>query len=221
MTIISITFNIIDPYLHKELKTVSIGKEYLVLGLFGEQVLINDDLGSPLGIDVKIINKTCRINKYDTVHSYVDMVVKHSSVKKDSGLFNFTVGNRYAMLYFNHNKGLIVNNLCHVIEFSDSVIKNNFAISTATKRNPRVLNKHHGDASNEAIYIGRPSKWGNPFVVGKHGERGECVDLYRNWIKDQPELISQIKNELKGKDLVCFCAPKKCHGDVIIEIANS
>lgn len=35
-----------------------------------------------------------------------------------------------------------------------------------------------------------------------------------------PELVELAKKELKGKDLVCWCAPKLCHGDVLLEIAN-
>ena len=34
-------------------------------------------------------------------------------------------------------------------------------------------------------------------------------------------LVLKIKHELKGKDLVCWCAPQPCHADVLLEIANS
>ncbi len=71
------------------------------------------------------------------------------------------------------------------------------------------------------VYIGRPSKWGNPFVVGKHGARGECIAHYREWIKTQPQLQADAKRELRGKVLVCFCKPLACHGDVLAEIADS
>ena len=84
----------------------------------------------------------------------------------------------------------------------------------------KVYNKYHIPKDVDAVYIGRPSRWGNPFVVGKHGQRGECVELYREWLYTQPELMEQMKQELRGKDLVCFCAPKSCHGDVILEVAN-
>ena len=72
-----------------------------------------------------------------------------------------------------------------------------------------------------AIYIGRPSKWGNPFSIGKDGNRDEVIKKYENWIQLQPILLQEIKNELRGKDLICFCHPLKCHGDVIIKLANS
>ena len=70
------------------------------------------------------------------------------------------------------------------------------------------------------VYIGRPSIWGNPFVVGKDGDRNQCVELYREWIKIQPKLIERAKKELKDKVLGCWCHPNKCHGDVLLEIAN-
>ena len=85
---------------------------------------------------------------------------------------------------------------------------------------PKVFNKYHKDAPKEAVYIGRPSPWGNPFEIGKDGNREEVIAKYEERLKTQPELIEKIKKELKGKDLVCFCNPKPCHGDVLIQIAN-
>lgn len=71
------------------------------------------------------------------------------------------------------------------------------------------------------VYIGRPSKWGNPFRVGTDGERDEVVKKYRDWLMTQPELINQAKAELAGKTLGCWCSPLACHGDVLVEVANS
>lgn len=61
---------------------------------------------------------------------------------------------------------------------------------------------------------------GNPFVLGKDGNREEVMAKYVAWIYTQPTLINAMKKELKGKNLVCFCSPKLCHGDVILKIAN-
>jgi len=69
------------------------------------------------------------------------------------------------------------------------------------------------------VYIGRPSKWGNPFVIGPDGDRDEVISKYRYWIEDRPELLAAL-SELKGKRLVCYCAPKPCHGDVLAELAD-
>lgn len=74
-----------------------------------------------------------------------------------------------------------------------------------------------GDQPN--VYIGRPSKWGNPFEVGRDGTRKECIDKYREYINGRKDLL-QALSELKGKALMCFCKPKPCHGDVLVELVE-
>ena len=70
------------------------------------------------------------------------------------------------------------------------------------------------------VYIGRPSMYGNPFVIGEHGTRKEVIEKYHDYVKSKPALYELIKQELKGKVLGCFCAPQMCHGDVLSDIAN-
>jgi hypothetical protein len=72
----------------------------------------------------------------------------------------------------------------------------------------------HCKKAHYDIYIGRPSKWGNPFEIGVDGDRWDVIKKYEEWIKQQPELMSALP-ELKGKILGCWCAPKACHGDVL------
>jgi hypothetical protein len=67
------------------------------------------------------------------------------------------------------------------------------------------------------IYIGRPSKWGNPFKIGRDGNRKEVIEKYRNYILMDNELMESL-NELKDKVLGCWCSPELCHGDVLIEL---
>ena len=76
------------------------------------------------------------------------------------------------------------------------------------------------------VYIGRPSKWGNPFshkegtsAKFKVSTREEAVEKYKEWILAQPNLLNSL-DELKGKTLGCWCKPKACHGDVLIELVN-
>ena len=84
----------------------------------------------------------------------------------------------------------------------------------------RVLNaKQVGKtASATRVYVGRPSKWGNPFVLGRDGSRDEVIRKFRVWIVTQPALMSAL-HELRGKDLIS-CAPESCHADVLAELAN-
>lgn len=86
---------------------------------------------------------------------------------------------------------------------------------------PRVWNKRDKSVPGDAIYIGRPSKWGNPFAVGADGNREEVISKFRKWLLDHPELVRSAQQELAGKDLVCFCAPLPCHGDVLLQVANN
>ena len=104
---------------------------------------------------------------------------------------------------------------------------------------PRVLNKHHGQMPADAIYVGRPSKWANPFKLpnfygGQSKEtklalREAVIRLYRDYLDKRPELKEAARRELKGKDLVCWCHnwdgigtnPMYCHADVLLEVANA
>ena len=72
------------------------------------------------------------------------------------------------------------------------------------------------------VYIGRGSKWGNPFKIGPHGDRDAVIALYAEWINspEQAGLRRAARLELRGKILGCFCAPKSCHGDILYTIAN-
>lgn len=74
-----------------------------------------------------------------------------------------------------------------------------------------------------AIDVTRPSPFGNPFVVGSDGERGQCVELYREWIwrEEQRTLRERMRRELAGHDLVCACDQPPCHAYVIIEVIES
>lgn len=84
-----------------------------------------------------------------------------------------------------------------------------------------VFNKYHGDAPPGARYIGRGSPFGNPFVIGTHGDRAEVIAQHRTWIADQPDLVEKVRGELAGQPLICFCYPAPCHGDTLAAIANS
>ncbi len=64
------------------------------------------------------------------------------------------------------------------------------------------------------VYIGRPSKWGNPYVIGKDGDRDEVISKYEMYIMCHPELFAELQ-ELEGKVLGCWCAPQECHGDIL------
>ena len=87
----------------------------------------------------------------------------------------------------------------------------------------KVVNMRHRDRAlnhpTRFTYIGRPSKWGNPFVVGRDGTREEVVAKYRVYILQKPELLADLP-ELAGRELGCWCVPLACHGDVLVELLD-
>jgi hypothetical protein len=83
----------------------------------------------------------------------------------------------------------------------------------------KVLNKRIHGVPRGAVYIGRPSIWSNPFVIGKDGSRDDVIAKYETWLLGNRKLVDQLA-ALAGKDLVCWCAPARCHGDVLVRLAN-
>lgn len=85
----------------------------------------------------------------------------------------------------------------------------------------------HCKKSEYDVYIGRPSKFGNPFshkegtlAAFRTETRQEAIQKFEEWLQTQPQLIQDIKRELRNKTLGCFCVPAPCHGDILMKIAN-
>lgn len=84
------------------------------------------------------------------------------------------------------------------------------------------------------VYVGRPTKWGNPFKVADMPVK-RAVHHYERWLNQggsyfrisdetyhRPPSIQEIKRELAGKNLACWCAEgSPCHADVLLKIANA
>ena len=98
---------------------------------------------------------------------------------------------------------------------------------------PKVLNKRTDKIPPDAIYVGRPSKWGNPMTIAELKRlfpddtlvelQEKAVSWFGHYIATpfgRPEqLLAQI-GELSGKDLVCWCSPLPCHADILLKLAN-
>lgn len=85
----------------------------------------------------------------------------------------------------------------------------------------KIHNKYHGTAPADAVYIGRGSEWGNPFVIDKDNDRNSVCNKHLQLIIANPKLIPIIREELTGKDLLCFCAPARCHGEAYLIVTQS
>jgi len=69
-----------------------------------------------------------------------------------------------------------------------------------------------------AVYVGRPSRWGNPFEIGRDGSREEVLAKYRVWLEEKLDEDPAFLEPLRGKILVCWCPlDKPCHADIILE----
>lgn len=90
-----------------------------------------------------------------------------------------------------------------------------------------VKNKRTDPLEPGDVYVGRPSKWGNPFTHRKSGtqakyvvrSRDAAVDAHRAWLLLNKELMADL-HELRGRNLVCWCAPQRCHAETLLELAN-
>jgi len=90
------------------------------------------------------------------------------------------------------------------------------------------------------VSVARPGPWGNPFIVGKDGDRAYCVELYKHMLNGYMSVvnaggatvqsltktrsfIAENVTSLRGKDLACWCRldGKACHADVLLELANT
>ena len=81
----------------------------------------------------------------------------------------------------------------------------------------------HCKRAKHDVYIGRPSKWGNPFAIPRGYDRVADPDgilaKYEAYVRGNPRLMADL-HELRGKVLGCWCAPQACHGDVLVRMAD-
>lgn len=116
---------------------------------------------------------------------------------------------------------------------SESGVKFHFRIYRRRPMEPPVvvkLKRHRGVVVQDCdVYVGRrcrmggwdlpQSKWANPFTIKECGSADVAVNLYEEYLRRQPSLLSALP-ELTGKRLGCWCHPNLCHADVLVRLWN-
>lgn len=90
-------------------------------------------------------------------------------------------------------------------------------------KTPRILNAFKvGLSVPNSVFVGRPSPYGNPFPLTQEKNRTLVIEKFRQWVMapEQEGLRGRARRELEGKNLICYCSPKKCHAQIWMEIAN-
>ncbi len=80
-------------------------------------------------------------------------------------------------------------------------------------------------SQREVVYVGRSSKWGNPYTVENSGSAERALELYEADLMNEIEIeegnLIEIKEELGDKDLACWCPlDQPCHADILLDLAN-
>eukprot|EP01080_Neovahlkampfia_damariscottae_P008780 gene8780-728_t len=97
-------------------------------------------------------------------------------------------------------------------------ISNTTILQTSLKNGQTTV--VHCKKSSYDVFIGRPSKWGNPFVIGKEGmSRSDVIEKFEEYLLGNKDLMADL-HELKGKVIACYCSPEACHGDILAKYAN-
>lgn len=78
------------------------------------------------------------------------------------------------------------------------------------------------EVAGVAARVDRRTPYGNPYVLGRDGDRGQVCDAYEQALPHRPELLARIEaGELTGRVLICHCYPQRCHGDALAARANA
>lgn len=79
----------------------------------------------------------------------------------------------------------------------------------------RIVNLRSGEPYD--VYIGRGSKWGNPFPIEGKVTREKAIAMYEVYVRRNKRLLADL-HELVGKTLGCYCHPLPCHGEVLLKL---
>ena len=95
-------------------------------------------------------------------------------------------------------------------------------IQLSRKAGFNLQNESHKLNGLPCVKVSRPSKWGNPFKIGKEYNVFQACDHFeRHLLAGELKItIEEVRRELRGKNLACWCAASPCHADVLLRLAN-
>lgn len=106
----------------------------------------------------------------------------------------------------------------------------NFMLSRTTLYGemPIVVNAPHYNVpnimrklgANNCVVVTRGSDWGNPFIMDQESDRNKVCDLFEKYAQWRLTVEPEWLVPLRGKHLLCCCAPKRCHADTLLRLAN-
>ena len=103
--------------------------------------------------------------------------------------------------------GFLLQQMGEIPEAGDTIV-----VSTRTDKALIVA----ADALGRYVCVDRRTPWGNPFRMPRDGDRDAVVAPYRDHLAQRPDLLARL-DTLRGMALGCWCAPERCHGDVLVE----
>lgn len=187
-----------------------------------------------------------QLNKQPPVSAWVKPLLSSNKEinKIDSNLQSITENEVNKENKVIENMPKVAKDLPGVIQQSNHYKNNDQSVDVqkeTDKNLPKVINGKKGELKKlgynslqdwlknpNHVYIGRDmtwavkgavgSKWHNPFKVNDYG-LDLCLEKFEDYIMKNKELLSDI-HELRGKDLCCWCKPERCHGDILLKLAN-
>lgn len=85
---------------------------------------------------------------------------------------------------------------------------------------PRIYNMDVDIVPPDAVLVDRLTIYGNPYRIGQDGTAGDVCILYLKYLIDNPQLVADIRKNLRGKSLVCHCSTELCHGSILMLLAG-
>ena len=83
-----------------------------------------------------------------------------------------------------------------------------------------LYNRLINELPEGVVHITRPNDWGNPYMIGKHGNRSQVCMLFDHLMRTRmqdPVWVERLRKLSQAPGLACVCSPQQCHGDVIIK----